>query len=201
MSHAYPIVVGIDFTDASEVALRKALDLSRRVHVEVLHVVHVLPAGEARLREHLSRENERIETAYAQVRTYVLDHAQRIAEHDGTRDAEWGQQCVFHVRRGEPAEAIHQVAVDVDAELIVVGTHQRRGIAKLLEGSVAERLVSMARLPVLVACEKDLAGLTATEVLEPRRAGEDLNDHAPNPPSRAEHLLFTPRSQHISGLL
>lgn len=200
MSHAYPIVVGIDFTDASEVALRKALELSRRVHVDVLHVVHVLPAGEARLREHLTRENERIETAYAQVRTYVLDHAQRIAQH-GTRDGEWSQQCVFHVRRGEPAEAIHQVAVDVDAELIVVGTHHRSGIAKLVAGSVAERLVGLARLPVLVACEKDLAGLTTSDVVEPRRAGEDLSDHTPSPPSRAEHLLFTSRSQHISGLV
>jgi len=201
MSHAYPIVVGIDFSDASEVALRKALELSRRVHVDVLHVVHVLPAGEARLGAHLSRENDRIEAAYAAVRTYVLDHAQRIAKHDGTRDGEWSQQAVFHVRRGEPAEAIHQVAVDVDAELIVVGTHQRGGIAKLVNGSVAERLVGIARLPVLVACEKDIEGLEHTAVVEPRRAGEDLNDHTPNPPSRAEHLLLTPRSQHISGLV
>lgn len=201
MSHAYPIVVGIDFTDASEVALRKALELSRRVHVDVLHVVHVLPAGEARLREHLKEENARIDAAYAAVRTYVLDHAQRIAKHDGTRDGEWSQQAIFHVRRGEPAEAIHQVAVDVDAELIVVGTHHRKGVAKLVVGSVAERLVGMARLPVLVACEKDIADLAPSDQIEPRRAGEDLTDHTPNPPSRAEHLLFTQRSQHISGLV
>lgn len=201
MNNTYPIVVGIDFSDASEVALRKALELSRRVHVDVLHVVHVLPAGEARLGEHLARENERIEAAYAAVRTYVLDHAQRISQHDGTRDGEWSQEVVFHVRRGKPADCIHQVAVDVDAELIVVGTEQRSGLAKLVTGSVAERLVGMARLPVLVACDKDLTGLPHTDTVEPARAGEDLSDHTPNPPSRAEHLLLAPRSQHISGLV
>lgn len=195
MKNAYPIVVGIDFTAASDVAIQKALELSRRVEGDSLHLVHVLPALDAKRGDHLEREAERIEAAYAELRAYVLDHATRL-----DRGA-WNQETVFHVRRGDPSEALHQLAVDVDAELVVVGTHQRKGLAKLVLGSVAEKLVSTSRVPVLVACEKNFEGLAKTEVPEPRRPGEDLNDHTTRPEGRAEQLLLGKRNSHISGLV
>ncbi len=50
---------------------------------------------------------------------------------------------------GAPVEEILRVASEVSADLIVMGTHGRTGLARLLMGSVAEQVVRKARCPVL----------------------------------------------------
>lgn len=54
------------------------------------------------------------------------------------------------VVEGRPDEAIVKAAEDVDADLIVMGSHGRTGLAKVLLGSVAERVIGQAGCPVLV---------------------------------------------------
>jgi universal stress protein A len=54
------------------------------------------------------------------------------------------------VRVGDPAETIVEVAVELGAELIVLGTHGREGLALLLQGSVAERVLRRAACGVLI---------------------------------------------------
>jgi len=54
------------------------------------------------------------------------------------------------VLRGDPGEAIVMAAKDEDVDLVVVGSHGRSGIAKLLMGSVATHVVTHARCNVLV---------------------------------------------------
>ncbi len=56
----------------------------------------------------------------------------------------------LRVDEGDPAEAILQAAVDVDADAIFVGSHGRRGFRRALVGSVAERLVRWSPVPVTV---------------------------------------------------
>ncbi|MGT2491642.1 universal stress protein [Cupriavidus basilensis] len=51
---------------------------------------------------------------------------------------------------GDVANAIEQAAQQTGAELIVVGTHGRRGVRRLLMGSVAEGLVRQCSQPVLL---------------------------------------------------
>jgi nucleotide-binding universal stress UspA family protein len=53
------------------------------------------------------------------------------------------------VRVGEPNQVIPQVATEARAELIVMGTHGRHGLRRLLLGSVAEAVVQSAPCPVL----------------------------------------------------
>jgi nucleotide-binding universal stress UspA family protein len=50
---------------------------------------------------------------------------------------------------GYAAEEIVAVAEEVGADLIVLGTHGRKGLDKILFGSVAEKVIKTARLPVL----------------------------------------------------
>lgn len=59
-----------------------------------------------------------------------------------------------HAMSGLPSEEIIWLAARLDADYIVMGTHGRRGIKRLLLGSVAERVVRLAGCPVVVVREK-----------------------------------------------
>ena len=53
------------------------------------------------------------------------------------------------LRQGAAHDQINAVAEDVNADLIVIGTHGRRGLSRLLSGSVAENVIRTATRPVL----------------------------------------------------
>jgi nucleotide-binding universal stress UspA family protein len=55
---------------------------------------------------------------------------------------------------GDPAETILRTADEVDADLIVMGTHGRTGVSRLMMGSVAEVVVRRASCPVLTVKER-----------------------------------------------
>ncbi len=63
-------------------------------------------------------------------------------------------EAPLHLHVGLAAPAITQVAEDVNADLIVVGAHPRPAVARFLVGSTAERVIRLARRPVLVATEQ-----------------------------------------------
>jgi len=50
---------------------------------------------------------------------------------------------------GQPADVIAEVAAKLSADLIVMVTHGRRGLARLVEGSIAEKVLRQAPCPVL----------------------------------------------------
>jgi len=58
------------------------------------------------------------------------------------------------VLRGKPSEAIIKAAQAKEADLIVLGSHGRTGLRRLLMGSVAERVIGQAKCPVLVVKKK-----------------------------------------------
>lgn len=54
-----------------------------------------------------------------------------------------------HLRTGDPGDEIIRFAAEHDVDLIVMGTHGRRGVRAMIAGSVAERVVRTAEVPVL----------------------------------------------------
>ena len=54
------------------------------------------------------------------------------------------------VKDGDFAETILNTAKDLDAEIIVMGTHSRRGLDKILMGSVAEKVLQHSSIPVFI---------------------------------------------------
>jgi len=84
---------------------------------------------------------------------------------------------VAHFRRGSPAENIAQLAADLDADLVVVGSHGRRGIERLFLGSVAERTLRL---------HLSGAGIADTSLWITNRAGFD-----PKPYNQAFIDYFT----------
>ena len=71
---------------------------------------------------------------------------------------------------GFPAKDIVRLATEVQADLIVLGTHGRRGMSHLLVGSVAERVVRTAPCPVLTVRRAEPEGVEEREGADVGRA-------------------------------
>lgn len=123
-------------TGTAHVALQ-ALDLAEQYSATV-HVIHVIDeSASAFVRDAADTTEPLRERAETTVQT-----VEQMAEsHD--------IDSVTVVREGEPAETILEYATEIDADVIVAGTHGRSGIRRHLIGSVAERLVRHADCPVL----------------------------------------------------
>lgn len=63
--------------------------------------------------------------------------------------ADEGVETVSVVRHGEPAQAITEYAETNDIDLVMMGTHGRRGIRRRLIGSVTEKVVRLSEQPVM----------------------------------------------------
>ena len=188
------IVVGVDLSETGDHALWHAVQLARSLPEGELHVTHVITTDPGL---HDARK-------LAEIADELRPRLEELRKHVTTRcappagEAPFHVDTVFHIRIGKPAAAIHQVAVDVDADVIVVGTHGRSGVEKLILGSVAEELVRTARVPVLVARLKNFSDLSKSDHVEPARAGQQLRSTGL---SDRVHLEFLPRNSHISGLI
>ncbi len=56
----------------------------------------------------------------------------------------------IHIREGKPHDEILKAAEELDVDMIIIGSHGRHGIERAIFGSVAERVVKNAPMPVLV---------------------------------------------------
>jgi nucleotide-binding universal stress UspA family protein len=188
------IVVGTDLTETGDNALREAMRLARHSERSELHVTYVIRA------ERDMHDAKRVAELSSQLRTKFDELQSRVASVCAPLPSAepFSRDVVLHVRLGHPAEALHQVAVDVDADMIVVGTHGRKGVERLILGSVAEELMRMARLPVVVAHPKNFGGLAKSARAEPARASGDTDGSGLSNRVRIE---FRPRTSHIAGLV
>jgi nucleotide-binding universal stress UspA family protein len=147
----YVIVVGVDYSDASDLALERAFELAAarpRADVHVLNVVRLY--GAQAEYEGSPVPAASIADATAQVEHYAEERRRAF---EGSLDS---VRLRAHLRLDAPAHEIAQIAADLEADLVVVGTHGRRGIARWLLGSVAEAVVRLAPCPVFVVRPKAL---------------------------------------------
>jgi len=137
------IVCPVDFSEYSTKAYDYAYSLAKHYHAKLLveHVVQPLPAAypyyafpEATLQTSWSRLIGEAEQGLQQL---VSSHARNGLQ----------PQCI--VRQGMPCETILALAEEESADLIVMGTHGRRGLDRWTMGSVTEKVVRKARCPVL----------------------------------------------------
>jgi nucleotide-binding universal stress UspA family protein len=156
----YVIVVGTDYSPASELALERAFELAAgRARAEV-HVVNVVRLYGAQALIDVPTDpsgfaSVSVADARQQLGAYVEKRWDAFAEQHGAAKPS-GVRVVSHLRLEAQAEEIAQIAADLEADVVVVGTHGRRGIARLLLGSVAEAVVRLAPCPVLVVRPKAL---------------------------------------------
>ncbi|SFR87336.1 Nucleotide-binding universal stress protein, UspA family [Halomicrobium zhouii] len=119
----------------AHVALQ-AIDLAQQ-YGATIHVLHVVDEDLRGLVEGLSGEDA-LETEGKR----ALERIEQMAEAHGV-------DVTTAIEEGDPAESIVAYADDIDADLIVAGTHGRTGIKRRVIGSVAERIVRNATCPVM----------------------------------------------------
>lgn len=141
------ILVPVDFSETSLHALRLAIDLARQgggkvslIHIGTLPlVVSDAAAYGAAVPAYLIEARDQI----TQEQRHALE---RLAEEEVP--AEFLGACV--VREGYPPDEIVEESQSGGYDLLVMGTHGRQGVARLMLGSVAERVIRGAAVPVLV---------------------------------------------------
>lgn len=147
------ILIPLDGSDGSEQAIPVAKAIAERFR-SLITLVDVTPGVESRVTGLLEAFGASGTTAAADAREAAAEAAASAyleavrEEHGGTG---WGTA----IGEGEAAEAIAACARVTGSDLIVMATHGRRGIRRLLMGSVAEEVVRKAGVAVLVVPIED----------------------------------------------
>lgn len=136
------IALATDFSPYAEAALRWADAVSQAFKAEliIIHALDLTLGGLAGLTP---------EVAAFPVADQLVDRLREEAKTGMGRLAARVPRARTLIREGSPRTTILHVASEVGADLIVVGTHGRTGLAHMLIGSVAEHMVRHSRVPVL----------------------------------------------------
>jgi nucleotide-binding universal stress UspA family protein len=129
------ILVPVDFGTLSQAAVTYGRALGRAFGAR-LHLLHVA-------------ENHFLRPAVADPHTILERAQQQLTDLVTSEDREMLDAVTVLDVSDSPAEAIVSYAAGADIDLIVMGTHGRQALDRLLAGSVAERVVRSAPCPVL----------------------------------------------------
>jgi len=137
------ILVPVDYSEPSRRALELALTLAGAAEVTVVHVWDK-PAyvGEEQVTH--------ADGSRRSLTELIRDNAERdMSEFLALVKAPDGKTYSHRLISGDPVSAIIAEASKPGYDLLVVGTHGRTGMTKLLLGSVTEKLIRLSPLPVL----------------------------------------------------
>src|SRR3569832_483779 len=135
------ILVGIDFSESSQMALLHALQLAERLHAR-LHLAHIAPG----------------EGVTAPVNLGLDISEQFPAAREARKHLEWMKALIgreadieIHLRMGNPLEGLLALIHELKPAMVIVCSQNKRQIQRALLGSVSNRLVQRSPVPVLVA--------------------------------------------------
>lgn len=133
------ILVPTDFSETANLAINHAIDLARRFGAE-LSLVHVLEAGAYQGIFSPSKKTEYNELEDAQI--HLQNEAQKLEKESGINISQ-------EVVSGRIYEEIVKAAEEIEADLIVMGTHGSSGWEEFFVGSNAFKVVTQTSVPVL----------------------------------------------------
>ena len=129
-----PILVTWDFTEKSEFALAHGTSLADILgtYVGLIHIVKKekeIAEGEKKLSVVIE---ETMQKTKVEIKPFVVE--------------------------GTIFTTISEMASDINAEMVIMGTHGRSGVSRWAFGSVADRVIRNSTVPVLLACPKEFRG-------------------------------------------
>jgi nucleotide-binding universal stress UspA family protein len=135
------IVVGTDFSDPSMPVLAAAADEQRRTGASV-YAVHCVPPAS------FMPIGDPAAGVMPAVAWEEIEEAMRHKLEECSREA--GLRAAPQIVALSASDGLVQIAKDLSADMVIVGTHGRKGVARLAFGSVAQHVVDHAPCPVLV---------------------------------------------------
>lgn len=183
MLHLATILHPTDFSDDSEFAFRLACALARDYNARLI-LLHVISPSEAlyggivepsengpRVEEakECLREMEKSDWRVPCPTSFLVEEAkEKLRQLEGQAHR---VRVESQVLEGDPVDMILRAAEETSSDLIVMGTHGRRALARLLMGSVAEAVLRKAPCPVLTA----KPDLIRKKVIEKTEAKEEAS--------------------------
>jgi nucleotide-binding universal stress UspA family protein len=140
------ILIPTDFSEPAQEAFRAAVELAQHFSAQLL-LVHIVPPVPVPYQPTISPAPAFDITSYLQelvkisgdtLQTYVTEHVPQ------------GVPATSSVAAGDPAYEILRLAKELESDIIVIATHGHGGWRHFLFGSVAEKVVRQAEIPVLV---------------------------------------------------
>ncbi len=141
------IVVPIDFSEQSLIALRQSYNIARHIKARLL-LIHVLDEDFLKTLEHLFKEQSYEDPVMYQSKQRLDTLARQVEE-------ETGLQVGTTIRKGKIYEEIVKLAHEVKASFIIMGTHGAHGLKKKFIGSNAMRVIKEAHCPVITIKGKE----------------------------------------------
>ena len=142
------ILCPVDFSGTSTHALETAIELAKQLNTKI-HLLHVyqypafsMPEADLATPIDISIQDDYIKRLRKQLDDLCNKYSDSGIAIDST------------LAEGVPYVEIVQAAKDINADLIVLGTHGRTGLSHMLLGSVAERVVRSSTVPVLSVPDK-----------------------------------------------
>ena len=137
------LLVAVDFSHCSRLALRKAKDLQEKGRGRIV-AIHVIDHDFVKqcIRDHLGNESEIKKKLFLGAKSRLRDFVRR----EGLE----GNQVRNVVCEGTPCIEINKMAVEIDAEMIIIGSNGKSDNMKsIFFGSTAERVLRFIKKPVL----------------------------------------------------
>ncbi|MBF0453377.1 MAG: universal stress protein [Magnetococcales bacterium] len=143
------ILIAVDFSSDSRVAVDEGLALAKMAGADVIlhHVIHDLPENPGFYHKKKDKKKS----------VHLMSDAAEDMMKEFIKESGAGSfakknkiKITTSTSSGLPASAIIKAAKKSNASVIVVGTSGRSGLAKLLIGSNAQRVVQLSKIPVLV---------------------------------------------------
>lgn len=136
------ILFATDFSEGSAIALPYAVDMAKKYGARLyfVHVVYDITKATGWYVPHV---------AIGEIYGEIEKNARAEIEKIGTDEMRGFEDIEHIILKGTPYEEIIRFATDNKIDLIVLGTHGRKGIDRVLFGSTAEQILRSAPCPVL----------------------------------------------------
>jgi nucleotide-binding universal stress UspA family protein len=155
----FVVLAAVDGSPLEREVVRVGANFARSIPGGELHLIHVVEDLPPRVALVPPPMGLGVTTAemVATARTR-LDHVAQDAR------SQFAGRIVEHLAAGSAWKQILQVALDLQADVLLVGTHGRTGVKRMLLGSVAEAVVRRASCPVIAVRAKDYHAFVPPEI-------------------------------------
>lgn len=148
------ILVPTDGSETSQFAVDNAIDIAEKYDATV-HALYVIDV-DATSYGLGTEQVDRIRQGHLDEMPEVKADAEEATGYVADRAAEHGLDVKQHLQVGEPARAIRKFVEENDIDLVVMGSHGRSGLSRVILGSVAEKVLRRTHLPVLIVDSHEL---------------------------------------------